>query len=89
MQAAERNITANWFNGEGGMLSRSEDVLINQRKGIDCFDWDYYATKNPDVKHLPRQAQWAHFLNRGALEFREHRWKCGLDAQAIFSSIAR
>jgi hypothetical protein len=87
LQVTERNITANWFQGEDGYLARSEEVLIALKKGIDCFDWEYYDKKNEDMAHLPRTAQWAHFLNRGSIEFREHRWKCGLDAGAIFSSI--
>jgi hypothetical protein len=87
VQAEQRNITTNWYEGPNGMRLRAEEVLIAQAKGIDCFDWEYYKTKNQDVQHLPREAQWAHFLNRGAIEFREHRWKCGLNAQAIFDSL--
>lgn len=89
MQAEQRNITGNWYLGPEGLTIRAEDVIISQRRGIDCFDWDYYATKNRDVAHLPRAAQWRHFLARGALEFREHRWKCGLDGQAVFDALAQ
>ena len=87
VQAEQRNITHNWFNGPDGMRSRAEDILISQAKGIDCFDWEYYDSKNKDVARMPRSAQWNHFLNRGSVEFREHRWKCGLDAVAVFGAI--
>lgn len=83
LQAQARNITANWFQEAGGLQARVEDIVIAQAKGIDCFDWDFYKSKNPDVAKLPRAAQWDHFLRRGAVEFREHRWLCGLNADSV------
>ena len=78
-------MTANWFQEEGGLQARLEDIVVAQAKGIDCFDWVFYKSKNPDVAHLPRAAQWAHFLKRGAVEFREHRWLCGLSTETVMS----
>ena len=81
-------MTGNWFTGREGLNARAEDVLVAQKRGIACFDWDYYNAKNRDVAHLPRLAQWQHFLTHGAIEFREHRWKCGIDGQAVFAALA-
>lgn len=78
----ERNITSNWLMVQGKQL-HAADVLVQQAKGIDCFDWPFYRQKNPDMAKFPREVMWQHFLARGALEFREHRWTCELDADAI------
>lgn len=77
MQAKERNITVNSF--VGGDPMKAEDILVAMHKGKDCFDWEYYEHKNPDVAALPRERMWRHFVDRGSIEFREHRWLCTLN----------
>ena len=87
VQASDRNITGNWYTTTDGFQVRAEEVLVALKKGIDCFDWPFYESKNPDMAGKAQLQQWIHFLNRGAVEFREHRWKCRLDVHEIFSSI--
>lgn len=84
MQPADRNLADNWVLTEGRAVLAAE-VLIAKTKGIDCFDWDYYIEKNGDLKAtgLPREKLWDHFLSKGMLEYREHKWKCGLDPDSI------
>jgi hypothetical protein len=54
--------------------------------GADCFDADYYAAANPDVRALLMGARSAgdslavlyrHYALFGMAEGRPHRWKCG------------
>jgi hypothetical protein len=66
---------------------RLEEIVISRAKGMQCFDWDFYESKNPDVAQLSRQMQWSHFLKRGMVEFREYRWKCGLDRNIVLSGL--
>jgi hypothetical protein len=84
VQAEHRNITDNWYADDGGQM-KAEEILLATHKGINCFDWQYYKMKNPDVASLPQKDMWNHFLKRGAVEFREHRWKCKLDAEQVLA----
>ena len=88
VQVAMRNITGNWFATDGDQ-ALAEDIIIAQHKGPECFDWPYYKKKNPDVANLPQHSMWRHFLTRGAVEFREHRWKCFLKSDDILKSLPK
>lgn len=86
LQATDRNITTNWFVNDGDQVL-AEDMVIAEHKGQKCFDWLYYKKKNPDVANLPQNRMWRHFLTRGAVEFREHRWKCSLKSEDILQLL--
>jgi hypothetical protein len=88
LQPQDRNVTSNWYATDGNQV-RAEDIIVAQHKGQECFDWEYYKLKNPDVAMLPQTTMWRHFLTRGAVEFREHRWKCALDLEKIMNEIPK
>lgn len=82
----ERNITGNWYATDGDQI-KAEDMVVAEYKGQRCFDWEYYKKKNPDIASLPQNRIWKHFLTRGAVEFREHRWKCTINSDDVLTKL--
>ena len=83
-KAYKRHIGTNGAE-EHARQQRAADVLVASTKGVRCFDVAWYRAKNPDLNtRYPDDATlFRHFLAKGILDYREHKWKCGLDVAAI------
>ncbi|KAF8068311.1 UVR8 [Scenedesmus sp. PABB004] len=56
-------------------------VLEARARGAGCFDFDYYAKENPDLRALWGDATglWRHYVYYGQFAARPHRWTCAVN----------
>ena len=69
----------------GQQQQRAADVVVAKARGINCFDVPYYLSMNPNVFEPMVNASevFRHFLAKGMMDYREHKWTCGFNASEI------
>lgn len=79
MEAQEEGvheITSNIYKTDPGPINAPRLAYMRMR-GPDCFDAEYYAEKNPDIRRWKTKEElWGHFLRVGAYEGRAFKFTC-------------
>lgn len=69
-------VVSNIYRTNPGPIQAPRLAYMKMR-GPDCFDADYYAEKNADIKQWKTKEElWSHFLRSGCHEGRAYRFTC-------------